>query len=98
MTAAIGPARPPEISSTQQVKIINTQRIHMEHASQLVDLAKKFDSDITLQVAQKTANARSVIAVFTLGMKFGTTVTVSAKGKDQADALAAVVEFLKNCK
>ena len=49
---------------------------------------------MTIAANGKTADAKSILTVLTLGATKGTSVTLTADGADEDDALAALSEFL----
>ena len=56
---------------------------------------ENFDaSKVTIAANGKTADAKSILTVLTLGATKGTSVTLTADGADEDDALAALSEFL----
>ncbi|MBV9792447.1 MAG: HPr family phosphocarrier protein [Actinobacteria bacterium] len=68
--------------------------LHARPAGQLAVAAAKFAADVSLTVGDKTANAKSVLAVMGLGATTGQQVTASATGSDAEEAVAAVVAIL----
>jgi phosphotransferase system HPr (HPr) family protein len=64
--------------------------LHARPAAQFVKAASRFTSTITVQAGGKTANAKSIVQVLTLGARQGTTITISAEGADEAEAVAAL--------
>lgn len=70
--------------------------IHARPAGELVKVAKMFLSAIKISCNGKTADAKRLIAVMSLGAKQGNTVTVSVEGDDEETAAKEVENFLKN--
>ncbi|MEM4993186.1 phosphocarrier protein HPr [Priestia sp. SB1] len=68
--------------------------IHARPATTLVQAASKFDSDINLEFNGKTVNLKSIMGVMSLGIQKGATITISAEGSDEADALAALEDTM----
>ena len=68
--------------------------LHARPAGQLAVAAAKFGSDVSLTVGDRTANAKSVLAVMGLGATSGQQVTAAATGPDAEPAVAAVVAIL----
>src|ERR1700744_133014 len=66
----------------------------LDPAGQLAVAAAKFTADISLTAGDKTANAKSVLAVMGLGATSGQNVTASAVGPDCEQAVPAVVAIL----
>lgn len=83
---------------TKKITITNTTGLHARPASELVALAKTFESKISLSNGTKTVNAMSPIHVLTLGAKSGTEIEVIAEGADETAAAEAIVIFLEQLK
>ena len=60
----------------------------------LVQTASQFDSSIYIEYEQKRVNAKSIMGMMTLVLAAGTKVTVTAEGKDESEAVNAVVSYL----
>lgn len=70
--------------------------IHARPAGILVKTASGFDSAVTIEKDGKSADAKRIFGVMGLGVKQGETITVKAEGGDEAAAIAAISELLKN--
>ena len=57
--------------------------IHARPAGQLVKCASEFKSDIQLSVGEKTADAKKIFSVMTLGAKQNDEVRVKIEGTDE---------------
>jgi phosphotransferase system HPr (HPr) family protein len=68
--------------------------LHARPAGRLAVAAAKFTADVSLTVGEKTANAKSVLAVMGLGATTGQLVTATAAGPDAEQAVAAVIAVL----
>ena len=69
--------------------------LHARPAAIFVQNAKGFQCQITLIKDEKTANAKSILSVLTLGAEQGDQVVLKADGDDAAsavDKLAALLE------
>ena len=80
-------------ASCEQVVTLDGD-LHARPAGQLAVAAAKFTADVSLTAGDKTANAKSVLAVMGLGATSGQQVTVTATGPDAEQAVAAVVAIL----
>ncbi len=60
----------------------------------LVQVASKYDSSVYIESADKKVNAKSIMGMMGLGLDRDDTVTVIADGKDEADAVAGIENFL----
>ncbi|MBM0067176.1 phosphocarrier protein HPr [Alkalicoccobacillus gibsonii] len=77
-------------------KITAETGIHARPATQLVNKAGQFSSDITLDYKGKSVNLKSIMGVMSLGVGQGAEVTIKAEGSDADEALAAIEEIIKN--
>ena len=69
------------------VEITNESGLHARPAT-------AFASKLTIAANGKTADAKSILTVLTLGATKGTSVVLTADGADEEDAVAALSEFL----
>ena len=68
--------------------------LHARPAARIADCAKRFANKITIIAGEKSASARSPVAIMALNVKKGDRVLVTAKGEDGADALDAIAAVL----
>ena len=80
----------PEINLT----ITHEVGLHARPASMFVQTAAKFSSDVEVTYGEKTVNAKSILAVLTLGAHKDAEITVKAEGDDAEDALKALEELV----
>jgi phosphocarrier protein HPr len=81
----------PEITLTVEHEV----GLHARPASMFVRTAKKFESEITVTRGDRTANAKSILTVLTLGAHQGAEITIQAEGADADDALTALESLVK---
>lgn len=62
----------------------------------LVQVASQFDSSIYIEMQDKKVNAKSIMGMMTLGVSEGQSVTVSADGEDETEAIASIEKYLTN--
>ena len=84
--------------TAKKVTITNETGLHARPASELVALAKTFESKISLSNGVKTVNAISTIQILTLGVKAGTEIEVIAEGADETVAVEAITKFMEQLK
>jgi phosphocarrier protein HPr len=82
----------PEITLVVNSKV----GLHARPASLFVKTAGKFTSDITVNHGERTANAKSILNVLTLGVNQGAKITVEAEGPDASEALAALQDLVND--
>lgn len=68
--------------------------LHARPASMFVQTAAKFSSDIEVTHGETKANAKSILAVLTLGAHKGSEIVISAEGEDAEEALKALEELV----
>lgn len=64
--------------------------MHARPASALVEVAKRFASDITVRCGDRTANAKSMMTLLRLGAGGGAPLGIAASGPDAREALEAI--------
>ena len=79
----------------REFNIIAETGIHARSATLLVQAASKFNSDINLEYKGKSVNLKSIMGVMSLGVGQNASVTITAKGDDEKEALDAVAETMK---
>ena len=79
-----------------EIKLIVTHEVglHARPASIFVQTASKFSSDIGVSYGETTVNAKSILAVLTLGVNQGAEIIVNAEGDDASEALKALEELV----
>ena len=80
------------------VKIANTLGLHARAAAQLVRLAAKFKSRISLERIDNAviADAKSILSVLTLAAAKGTVLKLVVEGEDEQKALQEIEEIFSN--
>ena len=69
--------------------------LHARPAAIFVQKAKGFQSQITLTKNEKTANAKSILSVLTLGAAQGDQVILKVNGDDAETALGELASLLE---
>lgn len=82
----------------QEVTITAPNGLHTRPAAQFVKEAKAFSSDISLISGGKSASAKSLFKLQTLGLTQGTVVTISAEGEDEKEAVEHLVKLMGELK
>ncbi len=69
--------------------------LHARPAGKLVTLAKSFDSDIKIKKGEKTADAKRLLSVMSLGATYDTELTLIIDGSDEKEAGEKLTELLR---
>ncbi len=77
-------------------EIINALGLHARAAAQMVKVANRFKSDVTLEAQGQRANAKSIMGVLMLAAAQGTQVKVTCKGDDAEACLLEIAKLIKD--
>ena len=80
----------------QKVTITNEMGMHARAAAQFVSFAYKYDSNISLIIDDKVANAKSILNLIMLGLKKGNEITVRVEGGNEQQVLEDIVNYIAN--
>ena len=80
----------------KELTILNRLGLNARPAAQIAQTAAGFECDIELTKDDITINAKSIMGVMMLAAEFGSKVRVSAKGKDETQALAALEKLFND--
>lgn len=69
--------------------------IHARPAGLLVKAASGFQSEITLEKEGRSASAKKLFAIMSLGARKGSVIQVTVEGPDEDTAAEAVKQFLE---
>ncbi len=74
----------------RDVEVVNANGIHARPAAEIVKLAAKYSSHITIGRDGMEVNGKSIMGVMMLAAECGSTVRIKAEGDDAAAALEAL--------
>ena len=80
----------------KDLKILNRLGLHARPAALIAQTAAGFESDIELTKDNITINAKSIMGVMMLAAEFDSSVRVSAKGKDEVQAIQALEKLFND--
>ncbi len=78
----------------RSVTIRNRLGLHARAAAKLVHLAGQFRSEIRLEGAGETVEAKSILGLLLLAAAPGTEVTLACDGVDEAEAAEALADLI----
>lgn len=79
-----------------RLQIRNPLGLHARPAANVVKTASRFRAEITITAGRRSASAKSINQVATLGVRQGEEVVVSAAGPDAAEALSAMINLARD--
>lgn len=80
----------------REVEIINKLGLHARASTKLTQTASQFASEIWIERSGRRVNAKSIMGVMMLAAGKGSIVTLEAEGKDENEAVDALVELINN--
>lgn len=73
-----------------QVKVPWDEGLHMRPAAQIVECAKKYQSNTRIRLGSRIADSRSILSIIMLCATFGTVLEVESYGNDEDAAIAEI--------
>ena len=78
------------------VQIVNKNGLHARPAAEIVKLAARFQSEITIVKDDLDVNGKSIMGVMMLAAEHGSTILLRADGPDADAALDALARLVSN--
>ncbi|MDU4960974.1 MAG: HPr family phosphocarrier protein [Sporomusaceae bacterium] len=72
------------------LKVTNPTGLHARPAARLVQQAAAFRSRVSIAGNNKQADAKSILAVMSLGLAYGSEIVLTADGEDEQACIAAL--------
>ncbi len=73
-----------------EVAIVNKRGLHARAAAKFVGLVRAFDAGIEVSREEETVDGSSIMDLLMLGAGPGTRITITASGREAAEALTAL--------
>lgn len=81
---------------SENIVVENKTGLHARPAAVFVQAAMKFKSNITIEKDSKKANAKSMLALLSIGASKGSLVTLTAEGEDENEAVKALTDLIRS--
>jgi len=78
-----------------EVQIKNAEGLHMRPAMQFVDVANRFECDITVSKDENSVDGKSIMQMSMLAATCGTRLKIKAEGADAKRAIDALRELVQ---
>jgi len=75
--------------------IRNKQGLHARPAALFVQIASKFESDITVRKDQEEVNGKSIMGLMTLAAEKGSVIHIRIQGPDAKEAMRELEKIIK---
>jgi phosphocarrier protein len=80
----------------RELPIINKRGLHARASAKFVQMAEKFDAEISVSRNGETVGGTSIMGLMMLAAGIGTSITVAATGREAEAAMDAITELLAN--
>ena len=70
--------------------------MHARAAAKFVHLATRYESHVRVRRDGREMDGKSIMGVLLLAAAFGSSITISAEGIDEREAVAALVELVQS--
>ena len=80
----------------KKITVQNKLGLHARPAAMLVKKAAAFESDVFLAREGQIVNGKSIMGVMMLAANVGSQVTITVKGDDEVEALAALTKLFED--
>ena len=78
----------------KKIVIKSKSGLHARPAAQFVQIANKFDSDITVTKGTQKVNGKSIMGILMLAANKGATIIIAASGQDAEEAVNELSKLL----
>lgn len=80
----------------KKVTIINKLGLHARAAAKFVHLSNRFSASVKIEKDGNQVDGKSILGILTLAAVQGSEITLVLSGRDQKEALEALVALIKN--
>ena len=79
---------------SRDVRVVNQLGLHARAAARFVHLATRYHAQIRVGRETKVMDGKSIMGILLLAAARGTTITISADGPDERDAVEALAQLV----
>ena len=76
------------------VTVIHRQGLHARPAALFVQLAKRFDSSVTVKKGRRVVDGKSIMGLLTLTARHGSRISIITNGTDAMDAIDQLIALV----
>ena len=82
--------------TTQHVAVVNQLGMHARAAAKFVHLATRYEARVKVARDGREMDGKSIMGILLLAAARGSTITISADGADEQDAVAALAALVQS--
>ena len=80
----------------QAVTVVNQLGMHARAAAKFVHVATRFEARVRVACDRREIDGKSIMGILLLAAPRGSTITISADGSDELDAVSALVALVRS--
>ena len=84
------------MAAAGNVDIVNERGLHARASARFVKLAASFDADVRVTKDDQTVDAQSIMGLMMLAAGPGSTIEISAEGRQASEAVQALTRLVAN--
>jgi phosphocarrier protein HPr len=81
--------------TSQSVTVVNQLGMHARAAAKFVHLATRFEARVRVARERREMDGKSIMGILLLAAARGSTITITAEGADERDAVEALVALVQ---
>ena len=81
--------------TSRSVTVVNQLGMHARAAAKFVHLATRFESRVRVARGAREMDGKSIMGILLLAAGRGTTITISADGPDEIEAVAVLAHLVE---
>ena len=82
--------------TSESVTVVNQLGMHARAAAKFVHLAARYQSRVRVARDTREMDGKSIMGILLLAAGRGSTITISAEGQDENDAVRALVALVQS--
>jgi phosphocarrier protein HPr len=82
--------------TSQAVTLVNQLGMHARAAAKFVHLAARYEARVKVARDRREMDGKSIMGILLLAAARGSTITISAEGSDEHDAVEALVALVQS--
>jgi phosphotransferase system HPr (HPr) family protein len=82
--------------TTEAVTVVNQLGMHARAAAKFVHVATRFEAHVRVARDRREMDGKSIMGILLLAAPRGSTITISADGSDEQDAVSALVALVRS--
>jgi phosphocarrier protein HPr len=82
--------------TSQSVTVVNQLGMHARAAAKFVHLATRFEARVRVARDRREMDGKSIMGILLLAAALGSTITITADGADEREAVEALIALVQS--